>query len=118
MEPEDVTVIDSTSGRELQSQEEADAVASNTVDMETKMEYTNTFKSMYEANAKEILQNIYPEGVDAVAAVELDYDKIVEERRELLTDENGESVKSKEHVSYDTETVSYTHLTLPTTERV
>lgn len=103
MEPEDVTVIDSTSGRELQSQEEADAVASNTVDMETKMEYTNTFKSMYEANAKEILQNIYPEGVDAVAAVELDYDKIVEERRELLTDENGESVKSKEHVSYDTE---------------
>ncbi len=103
MEPEDVTVIDSTSGRELQSQEEADAVASNTVDMETKMEYTNTFKSMYEANAKEILQNIYPEGVDAVAAVELDYDKIVEERRELLTDENGESVKSKEHVSYNTE---------------
>ena len=101
--PANVSVIDSTSGRELQSQEEADAVASNTVDMETKMEYTNTFKSMYEANAKEILQNIYPEGVDAVAAVELDYDKIVEERRELLTDENGESVKSKEHVSYDTE---------------
>lgn len=32
MEPEDVTVIDSTSGRELQSQEEADAVASNTVE--------------------------------------------------------------------------------------
>lgn len=101
MEPEDVTVIDAQSGRELQSEEEAEAAKSSEIDMETKMEYANTFKNMYEKNAKEILQNIYPDGVDAVAVVELDYDKIVEERRELLTDENGDSVKDSEHVLYD-----------------
>ncbi len=103
MTPEDVTVIDARSGNELKSAEEAELEKSDEVDMELKMEYADTFKNMYEANAKEILHNIYPDGVDAVAVVELDYDKIIEERKELLTDENGESVKKQETVHYDTE---------------
>lgn len=103
MTPEDVTVIDAQSGNELKSEEEVEAEKSDDIDMEMKMEYANIFKNMYEANAKEILHNIYPDGVDAVAVVELDYDKIVEERKELLTNENGESVKKDEKVYYDTE---------------
>ncbi len=103
MTEQEVTVIDAVTGRELLSEEEVEASKSNDIDMATKMEYANTFKKMYENNAKEILQSLFPNGVDAVAVVELDYDKIVEERRELLTDENGESVKKDEHIRYETE---------------
>ncbi len=102
MTPDDVTVINAQTGQEMLSEEEAEESKPNEIDMETKMEYANTFKSMYEANAKQILQNIYPDGVDAVAVVELDYDKIVEERKELLTNEDGNSVKANEHISYNT----------------
>lgn len=102
MEPEDVTVINAQTGQEMLSAEEADENQPNEIDMETKMEYANIFKNMYEANAKQILSNIYPDGVDAVAVVELDYDKIVEERKELIADENNETVKGNEHIEYDT----------------
>lgn len=101
MQPEDVTVVNSATGQELLSEEEADQ-GENSIDMETKMEFANTFKNMYEANAKKILQSIYPDGVEAVAAVELDYDKIIEERREHIVNENGESVKGHEEIRYNT----------------
>lgn len=102
MEPEDVTVINAQTGQEMLSEEEVEEMQNPEIDMETKMEYANRFKNMYEANAKEILANIYPDGVDAVAVVELDYDKIVEERKELIADENNETVKGSEHIAYST----------------
>ncbi len=102
MDPEDVTVINAQTGQELLSAEEAEEEKNPDIDMETKMEWANTFKNLYEANAKEILANIYPDGVDAVAIVELDYDKIIEERKELIADENNETVKGKEHIAYGT----------------
>ncbi len=104
MTPDDVTVINAMTGQEMQS---AEQVAANTdteeLDMETKMEYANIYKAMYEANAEEVLSSIYPDGVTAVAVVELDYDKIVQESKEHLTDEDGNSVKSHEEIHYDTE---------------
>ena len=102
MDPEDVTVINAQTGQEMLSAEEAEEEKNPDIDMETKMEWANTFKNLYEANAKEILANIYPDGVDAVAIVELDYDKIVEERKELIADENNETVKGSEHIAYGT----------------
>lgn len=102
MDPEDVTVINAQTGQEMLSAEEAEEEKNPDVDMETKMEWANRFKNLYEANAKEILANIYPDGVDAVAIVELDYDKIVEERKELIADENNETVKDSEHIAYGT----------------
>lgn len=103
MEPEDVTVINAQTGQEMLSEEQAEKEKNPEIDMETKMEWASTFKSLYEANAKEILANIYPDGVDAVAIVELDYDKIVEERKELIADENNETVKGHEEIRYETE---------------
>lgn len=102
MAPEDVTVINAQTGQEMLTAEQVAENKSDELDMEKKMEYANTFKSMYEANAEEILSSIYPSGVTAVAVVELDYDKIVEERKEWLTDEDGNSVKSHEQIDYNT----------------
>lgn len=102
MQPEDVAVINAQTNQELLSEEAVAEQGSNEISMEDRMKYANTFKSQYEANAKQILLPIYPDGVDAVAAVELDYDKIVEERREHITNENGESVKEHEEIRYNT----------------
>ncbi|MBQ8435637.1 MAG: flagellar M-ring protein FliF [Oscillospiraceae bacterium] len=105
MEPENVTVIDSTTGREMLSAEEVEAQNDTTgIDIAEKMEYVNSIEAQYEANAKEILQNIYPDGVDAVASVEIDYDKVVEEMKQLLPDEEtGQGYVEKEHKEYDTQ---------------
>lgn len=104
IEPENVTVIDSTTGNELLSAEQvADQNDTTGIDMADKMEYANSIKAQYEANAKTILQNIYPDGVDAVATVEIDYDKVVEEMKQLLPDEEtGQGYVTEEHKEYDT----------------
>ncbi|MGN1480970.1 flagellar basal-body MS-ring/collar protein FliF [Porcipelethomonas sp.] len=104
IEPENVTVIDSSTGKELLSAEETETADSSTgIDLADKMEYANTLKAQYEANARAILQNIYPDGVDAVATVEIDYDKVVEEMKQLLPDEEtGEGYITEEHKEYDT----------------
>jgi flagellar basal-body M-ring protein/flagellar hook-basal body protein fliF len=104
IEPENVAVIDSTTGRELQSAEQvAESTDTTGIDMADKMEYANTLKAQYEANARAILQNIYPDGVDAVATVEIDYDKVVEEMKQLLPDEEtGQGYVTDEHKEYDT----------------
>ena len=105
MEPENVTVIDSATGEELVSAEEvAEMNDTSGIDIAEKMEYVNTIKEQYEQNAKEILQNIYPHGVDAVASVEIDYDKVVQEMKQLLpNEETGEGFVTDEHKEYDTQ---------------
>lgn len=104
MEPENVTVIDSATGNELLS---AEAVAEQNdtsgIDIAEKMEYVNAIKAQYEENARNILKNLYPDGVDAVASVEIDYDKVVEEMKQLLPDdETGQGFVTDEHKAYDT----------------
>ncbi len=105
LQPEDVTVINSSTGQELLSAEEVEATnTSSGIDVADKMEYSNTLKAQYEANARAILQNIYPDGVDAVATVEVDYDKVVEEMKQLLPDEDTkQGYMTDEHVEYDTD---------------
>ena len=88
IEPSDVRVIDGTTGQELLSTEEVEAQQSGQgIDLSEKMEFVNAMKHQYEQNAKEILKSIYPDGVDAVASVDIDYDKVVEESKNLLPDE-------------------------------
>ncbi len=104
MEPENVTVIDSSTGNELLSAEEvAEQNDTSGIDIAEKMEYVNAIKAQYEANARNILKNLYPDGVDAVASVEIDYDKVVEEMKQLLPDdETGQGFVKNEHKEYDT----------------
>ena len=104
IEPSDVTVIDGTTGQELLSTEEVEAQQSGQgIDLSEKMEFVNAMKHQYEQNAREILKNIYPDGVDAVASVDIDYDKVVEESKNLLPDEETrQGYVTDEHKEYDT----------------
>lgn len=102
MTPEDVTVIDASTGVELLTTEQAEALKPDEgIDTEQRVYYENIVKNQYEANAEKILTPIFGD-VTAVAAVTIDYDKITEECKELLTNEDGEGVKENEHVGFDT----------------
>ncbi len=107
MTPDDVTVIDSTTGNELLDSEAVAAQqegSGNNLNDEDKTEYVNALINKYEENAYRILSPIYGEdGVVAVANVTVDYDKITQEVKELLTNEDGEGVKKTEHVGFDTD---------------
>lgn len=103
MKPEDVTVTDSLTGKEMMSEEES--ITNDTLmDSEAQINYSNIVKNQFEYNAQKILSPIYGDGnVAAVAAVTLDYDKITQEIKELITDENGEGVKSEQQIEYNTD---------------
>lgn len=101
--PEDVSVVNAATGRELLSLEEQ---PQDVFDDESRINYRNMIKNQYEENARRILAPIYgAEDVIAVANVEVDYDKISEEVKEYLTDENNEGVKSEQYIHYDTDGV-------------
>lgn len=101
--PEDVSVVNAATGKELLSAEEQ---PQDVFDDESRINYRNMIKNQYEENARRILAPIYGEDdVIAVASVEIDYDKINEEVKEYLTDENNEGVKSEQYIHYDTEGV-------------
>lgn len=104
MQPENVRVIDSTTGQELMSTEEIAVSGDNSgIDVADKLEYVNAIKKQYEDNVKEILHNMFPRGVDAVATVSIDYDKVVSEMKELLPDEETrQGYVTDEHKEYDT----------------
>lgn len=102
MTPSDVTVIDAVSGTELLAAG-IDIVESESglSDTEERINFANVFKNQYEENAKTILEGIYGKGnVIAVANVTVDYDKITQEMKEYITDENGEGAKTTESVAY------------------
>lgn len=101
--PEDVSVVNAATGVELLGlEEQPEDVFSD----ESRMNYRNMIKNQYEENARRILAPIYGEGeVIAVASVEIDYDKINEEVKEYLTDDNGEGVKETQHIEYRTDGV-------------
>ncbi len=104
IDPSNVTVIDSTTGRQLLSAEEVEAQNDNSgIDIAEKMEYVSAIEKQYEDKARRVLQNMFPDGVDVVASVEIDYNKVVEEMKRLLPDEEtGQGYLDTEHIEYDT----------------
>ncbi len=101
MEPSDVKVINANNGVEIFSSEELDE---NTEGFESddRVYYENIIKKQLEQSAEKILSAIYGEdGVVAVANVTVDYDKVTQEVKELITNEDGEGVKADEHIEYD-----------------
>lgn len=101
MQPEDVKVINANSGLELLSAEELDDTQED-FQSDERVYYENIIKSQLEKSAEKILEAVYGEGVVAVANVTVDYDKISQEIKELITNEDGMGVKDNEHVEYDT----------------
>lgn len=101
--PEDVSVVNAATGKEMKSAEET---PTDVFDDESRINYANIIKKQYEENARRILEPIYgDDGVIAVAQVTVDYDKITEEVKELITDENGEGVKENQHIKYENDGV-------------
>lgn len=99
--PDDVSVVNAATGKELLGMEEQ---PEDVFSDENRINYRNMIKNQYEENARRILAPIYGEDeVIAVASVEIDYDKINEEVKEYLTDENGEGVKSDQYIRYETD---------------
>ena len=102
MEPGDVKIIDANTGLELFGIDEGNSKGTGTVDEEQRLYYQNVAQAQIEQNAKKILSSIYGnDKVTAVASVTLDYDKITQEIKELVTNEDGLGVKEKEDVEYD-----------------
>ncbi len=104
IEPENVTVIDSSTGNQLLSAEEVEAKNDKSgIDIAEKMEYVKAIEEQYEDKARRVLQNMFPDGVDVVASVEIDYNKVVEELKQLIPDEEtGVGYLDTEHVEYNT----------------
>ena len=103
VKPEDVSVVNAATGVELLGLEEA---SNDVFDDQTRMNYLNMIKNQYEENARRILAPIYGEGeVIAVASVDIDYDKVNEEVKEYLTNEENEGVKSDQYIRYEADGV-------------
>jgi len=102
MQPSDVKVIDANTGLELFGVDELGSKKNSTADEDKRLYYQNVVQAQIEQNAKKILTPIYGDDrVTAVASVTLDYDKITQEIKELITNEDGLGVKQKEDVEYD-----------------
>ena len=103
--PEDVSVVNAATGKELLSLEQMPEEEDSFSD-ENRINYRNMIKNQYEENARRILAPIYGEDdVIAVASVEIDYDKVNEEVKEYLEndDENHEGVKQNQYIHYKTD---------------
>lgn len=101
MQPSDVTVINANNGKEIFSSEELDE---NKEDLQSdeRVYYENIIKEQLEHDAEKILSAVYgKDGVVAVANVTVDYDKITQEIKELMTDDNGEGVKESQSIQYN-----------------
>lgn len=101
MESADVKVINANTGVEIYSDEELDDTTDD-FESDDRVYYENIIKSQLEQSAEKILAAVYGEdGVVAVANVTVDYDKITQEIKELITNEDGEGVKENESVQYN-----------------
>lgn len=93
MSPEDVKVIDANSGRELL----ADDSPSGNYDINDRQFYESTVKESMEDSVRGLLIPEYGVGnIEAKAYVRVNYDKIVKETKEYITDEDGNGVKEYE----------------------
>ncbi len=101
MEPSDVKVINANTGVEIFSSEELDEDTEG-FESDDRVYYENIIKKQLEEDAEEILAAVYgKDSVVAVANVTVDYDKITQEIKELITNEDGEGVKSNQHIQYE-----------------
>lgn len=95
MSPEDVKVINANTGRELMGTGDTD----NTFDINNRQFYEQALREQIEDSVNKLLIPLYGVGNVATAAyVEVNYDKIVQETNEYLTDENGNGVKEFERI--------------------
>lgn len=95
MSPDDVKVINANTGRELTGEEEK----SDSYDITNRQFYEKALREQIEDNVNKLLIPLYGVGNVATAAyVEVNYDKIVQETNEYITDENGDGVKEFERI--------------------
>lgn len=106
VEFENVTVSDTSTGKELFSEEELET--EDSINVEDKVKYEERLKKQLEDNAQKLLLEglFYKEdkvNVVAVATVKIDWDKVIREAKELITNEDGEGVKKNQQIEYKTE---------------
>ena len=100
MKPEDVTVIDTTSGNELTGDDGSD----EDYDINSRENYERIIRERIENNVKSILSKPYgAENVAAACNVSVNYDKIKEEMKKYLPEDNGKGVANKDHMEYKTQ---------------
>lgn len=86
--PENVKVVDAATGKELISD---DIGSSSSLTADRTLEYEQQVQKMIEDNVIRLLTPRYGyDGVVAVAKVSLDFDKMMEERKEILKQEDGD----------------------------
>lgn len=92
MDPSDVKVIDATSGVELFGEDDLD---SQEYEIDSRENYERIICEKYEENVLKILESVYGDGKVVVACtVTIDYDKVVQEVKEYLSNEDGYGVPS------------------------
>lgn len=97
MKPEDVVVIDTTTGKELG----IDDGKEKEYDIISRENYENIIRKRIEESVEEILSKPYGrDNVSAACTVSINYDKINEEMLEYLTNENDEGVVDWKHIIY------------------
>lgn len=105
VEFENVTVSDTSTGKELFSADELET--EDSINVEDKVKYEERLKKQLEENAKKLLEGLFDEedkvNVVAVATVKIDWDKVIREAKELITNEDGEGVKKNQQIEYKTE---------------
>ena len=100
MKPEDVTVIDTASGNELTGDDGSD----EDYDINSRENYERIIRERIENSVKEILSKPYgAENVAAACNVSVNYDKIKEEMKKYLPEDNGKGVANKDHMEYKTQ---------------
>ncbi|MBQ7756874.1 MAG: hypothetical protein IJ401_06200 [Oscillospiraceae bacterium] len=93
MDPNDVKVIDANTGRELS----ADNSNKPDYGIDERQFYEDTIKETMEDNVMSLLIPEYGVGnIVATAYVKVNYDKIIQETKEYITDEDGNGVKQYE----------------------
>ena len=93
MDPDDVKVIDANTGRELSAKSSSE----HNYDVNDRQFYENTIKETMENSVMSLLIPEYGVGnIVASAYVKVNYDKIIQETKEYITDEDGNGVKQYE----------------------
>lgn len=89
MQPENVVVVDGATGIEISATDLSETGLYNT----KRLEFERQVEKAIEDNIKRLLSGKYgPDGVQAVAKVSLDYDKMITERKEYVPQDNGNGV--------------------------
>lgn len=98
MDPDDVIVIDATTGVELYGVDEG----SQEYEVNSRENYERIVCNKYEANVMQLLEGVYGDGnVIVAAAVTINYDKVQQEVKEYLSNEDGYGVPSHMDTTFE-----------------